>query len=334
MKEELEQSVKTSPTISVIVPVYNAEKYLHRCIDSVLAQTYKDFELLLIDDGSKDSSGTICDEYAAQDARVKVFHKENGGVSSARNVGLDHAQGEWVTFVDSDDWVSKDYLEEFDFCTSEIDLHCCHIQVEGWKEWVSYPFEDKAWDKMPEFLSRNLHRLNFPFAKLFKLSIINEYNIRFDKDISYGEDTLFVYSYLIYTNKVITYSYDGYHYICSNSVSLSKTHYKWDVYSYILNIICEQIESLERQHRWDGTKDKCIIANSIVFTHIRYIKDNYTIEDIENDLRQIYDNQYARLQIYDRSTYQKSNFRRIFDFLMKNDWYRILSIMLYVSRFI
>ena len=95
-----------------------------------------------------------------------------------------------------------------------------------------------------------------------------------------------------------------------------------------------EIESLERQHRWDGTKDKCIIANSIVFTHIRYIKDNYTIEDIENDLRQIYDNQYARLQIYDRSTYQKSNFRRIFDFLMKNEWYRILSIMLYVSRFI
>ena len=111
MKEELEQSVKTSPTISVIVPVYNAEKYLHRCIDSVLAQTYKDFELLLIDDGSKDSSGTICDEYAAQDARVKVFHKENGGVSSARNVGLDHARGEWIMHLDGDDWIEHDMLE-------------------------------------------------------------------------------------------------------------------------------------------------------------------------------------------------------------------------------
>ena len=93
------------PAISVNIPVYNTEKYLHRCIDSVLAQTYQDLELLLIDDGSKDSSGAICDEYAAQDARVKVFHKENGGVSSARNVGLDHAQGEWITFVDSDDYI-------------------------------------------------------------------------------------------------------------------------------------------------------------------------------------------------------------------------------------
>ena len=79
MKEELEQSVKTSPTISVIVPVYNAEMYLQRCIDSVLAQTYQDFELLLIDDGSTDSSGAICDEYADKNTRVRVFHKQQGG---------------------------------------------------------------------------------------------------------------------------------------------------------------------------------------------------------------------------------------------------------------
>ena len=84
--------MKEKTLISVIVPVYNTEQYLHRCIDSVLAQTFQDFELLLIDDGSKDSSGAICDEYAVGDSRVKVFHKENGGVSSARNVGLDHAQ--------------------------------------------------------------------------------------------------------------------------------------------------------------------------------------------------------------------------------------------------
>ena len=116
---EIEHGVSAPPTISVIVPVYNAEMYLHRCIDSVLAQTYQNFELLLIDDGSKDSSGTICDEYAAKDARVRVFHKEIGGVSSARNVGLDHAQDEWITFVDSDDYIEeKEYVYTRGLCYS------------------------------------------------------------------------------------------------------------------------------------------------------------------------------------------------------------------------
>lgn len=111
------------PKISVIVPVYNTEKYLNRCIDSILAQTFTDFELLLIDDGSKDNSGTICDEYAAKDSRVRVFHKENGGVSSARKLGLDNAQGEWITFVDSDDRIDVSYLYFFiDNLKSKIDL--------------------------------------------------------------------------------------------------------------------------------------------------------------------------------------------------------------------
>ena len=96
--------------ISIIVPVYNSEQTLHRCIDSILVQTYRNFELLLINDGSKDRSGEICDEYARKDSRIKVFHKENGGVSSARNVGLDNARGEWITFSDSDDAVTVEWL--------------------------------------------------------------------------------------------------------------------------------------------------------------------------------------------------------------------------------
>lgn len=91
-----------NPKLSVIVPVYKAEKYLHRCVESILTQTFTDFEILLIDDGSPDRSGEICDEYAKKDSRIKVFHKLNGGASDARNVGLDNAQGEYVCFVDSD----------------------------------------------------------------------------------------------------------------------------------------------------------------------------------------------------------------------------------------
>ena len=117
-----------NPKISVIVPVYNAEKYLPRCIDSVLTQIFTDFELLLIDDGSIDESGKICNEYADNDKRIRVFHKENGGVSSARNVGLDKAIGEWITFLDSDDSLFADFFSSFaglldsnvDFVTSSF----------------------------------------------------------------------------------------------------------------------------------------------------------------------------------------------------------------------
>ena len=91
--------------VSVIVPVYKVEPFLRRCVDSLLSQTYQNLEIILVDDGSPDRCGQICDEYAAQDARVKVIHKENGGVSSARNAGIEAAAGEYVTFVDSDDWV-------------------------------------------------------------------------------------------------------------------------------------------------------------------------------------------------------------------------------------
>ena len=100
------------PIISVIIPVYNAEKYLHRCIDSILAQTFTDLELLLINDGSSDKSGAICDEYAQNDSRVRVFHKKNGGVSSARNLGLENACGEWISFIDSDDWIELTMYEK------------------------------------------------------------------------------------------------------------------------------------------------------------------------------------------------------------------------------
>ena len=100
--------------ISIIVPIYNAGNTLHRCIDSILSQTYTSWELLLVDDGSTDSSGAISDEYATKDTRVRVFHKENGGVSSARNVGLDNAQGEWITFVDSDDYIEENFLKSFE----------------------------------------------------------------------------------------------------------------------------------------------------------------------------------------------------------------------------
>lgn len=98
--------------ISVIVPLYNVEKYLQRCVESIMSQTYKMIEILLVDDGSSDRSGQICDDLALLDKRIRVFHKENGGVSSARNFGIEQASGEYICFVDSDDWLDTDYFEK------------------------------------------------------------------------------------------------------------------------------------------------------------------------------------------------------------------------------
>ncbi|MEG1141744.1 MAG: glycosyltransferase [Clostridia bacterium] len=123
-----------SPKLSIIVPVYNVDKYINKCIESILAQTFTDFELLLVNDGSLDSSGSICDEYEKKDSRIKVFHKENGGVSSARNLGLENARGEWIAFVDGDDWISPEMYKKL-LVYSENDIILCgYIEKDDNKE--------------------------------------------------------------------------------------------------------------------------------------------------------------------------------------------------------
>ena len=164
------------PELSVIVPVYNAEKYLHKCVDSILNQTYKDFELLLVDDGSPDQCGTICDAYAAQDPRVKVIHKPNGGVSEARNVELDQAKGNYISFIDPDDWVEPDlFRSTIDFCkTKQTDIVCFEVcEVRKNKKKFHYRFaEDKifaAQDALQKILTDIID--NSPCNKIYKKEV-------------------------------------------------------------------------------------------------------------------------------------------------------------------
>ena len=218
------------PKISVIIPVYNAEKYLYRCIDSVLAQTYQDFELLLIDDGSKDSSGVICDEYAAKDARVRVFHKENGGVSSARNLGLDNARGEWITFVDSDDWIKPLYLEHLMICAHTSDLVITYATVfsdndnKGVKE--KYPEHDITAENFSLLFEQNAMSWHTsPWSKLYKRKIIENYRLRFEEDVHIGEDAIFLYSYMLQANEIKIVCYTDYCYRSEIAGSLTKRVY-------------------------------------------------------------------------------------------------------------
>ena len=117
--------------ISIITPVYKVEAYLPRCVDSILNQSFQDFELILVDDGSPDQSGMICDRFAEEDNRIRVIHQVNGGAAAARNTGLDAASGEWITFVDSDDWVHPDYLRLLfeTACLNDTDVSVCKYQT-------------------------------------------------------------------------------------------------------------------------------------------------------------------------------------------------------------
>ncbi|MBQ3113785.1 MAG: glycosyltransferase family 2 protein [Phascolarctobacterium sp.] len=138
------------PKLSIIVPVYKVEPYIHKCVNSILNQTYTDFELILVDDGSPDNCGKICDEYAQKDKRVRVIHKENGGVSSARNLGIDEAKGEYISFIDPDDWIDLDMYENlFSFIDNEkLDIVCFEVyEVKGSKCSANFRFnEDKVMD--------------------------------------------------------------------------------------------------------------------------------------------------------------------------------------------
>ena len=195
-----------TPRISVIVPVYNVEQYLPRCIDSILAQTFTDFELLLIDDGSKDKSGAICDAYARKDPRIRVFHKPNGGVSSARNMGLDNAKGEWICFCDSDDEFVKNTLESYFIITREdldIDVISSGYIIYNKSGEVNVIKSQKMLLEDSEqklFVSESCHYCGFLWNKCVKSDLAKQF--RFDESISWLEDHLFMYSCILHSKKL------------------------------------------------------------------------------------------------------------------------------------
>lgn len=211
------------PYISIIVPVYNTEQYLHRCIDSILSQTYKNFELLLINDGSTDSSGSICDEYKRRDSRVRVFHKNNGGVSSARNIGLMNANAEWIAFVDSDDWVGDKWLDGFVSSGLTTDLIIQGFCVKNWpfakiKEEINVNLIENLYKKKEIIECINylykVHNVGFLWCRLFKNSIIKKYDIRFNENYPLREDQEFIFHYMTKVNCIKTIPISEYHYDC------------------------------------------------------------------------------------------------------------------------
>ena len=224
-----------NPRVSVIVPVFKAEKYLHRCLDSIIAQTLKDWELLLVDDGSPDNSGKLCDEYAQKDSRIKVFHKENGGVSSARQMGLDNATGEYTIHADPDDWVEPTMLEELyaKAIEDKADMVICdYYEVYTYKQnYIQQkPLFLDGETILQQLLEGSLH--GSLCNKLIKRNCYNKYKVHFPSVITWED--LFVVCDLLLNDIRITY--------------LNKAFYHYDMFSNTSSITrFRKIKNIESQ---------------------------------------------------------------------------------------
>lgn len=222
------------PLISIIVPVYKVEQYLHKTIGSVLAQTYTNWELLLIDDGSPDNSGAICDEYAEKDNRIKVFHKKNGGVSSARNVGLDNASGVWVAFLDSDDYIRPNTYADFVAAVAE-NSSLDHF-IQGYtKGKICVRFPDGVFNITDTFRLTNETAgccCGYIWHRYFRRSLIG--NLRFDENMSFAEDGVFWFNYMSNIKTTAFLSSIGYDYYVTNGISLTSKYIEEPTIEYVL----------------------------------------------------------------------------------------------------
>ncbi|MCM1218489.1 MAG: glycosyltransferase family 2 protein [Lachnospiraceae bacterium] len=288
------------PQISVIIPVYNAAKSLSRCIDSLQKQKFSDFEVLLIDDGSTDASSAICDEYGHNDVRIKVIHKENGGVSSARNMGIDIASGKWITFVDSDDWIEGDFLsipvkyENYDI------VLCNYIQLlqNGVRNDIVFEQIETNSDNYKDTICKYINQdiLRGPWSKFFKLDWIKRYNIRYDGQLSFAEDMIFNLHCLCRTNQIAFANKGSYVYCYPQNFS-SIQKYKIDIKKTIRLREAFKKLSLElslndrkfNNHifwHWLNVEEYCVINGDYSEAERRcYYNDSYQDEIAKSELR-------------------------------------------------
>ena len=226
-----------APTVSIIVPVYNAEKTIGRCIDSILGQQYTDFELLLVDDGSKDGSGAICDSYALADSRVQVIHKENTGVSDTRNIGISRARGVYLQFLDSDDWITPDATKLLVEAAGE---HNCDLVISDFYRVVGERVSRKGDIDEDRVLTREeyaAHMMEQPadfyygvlWNKLYRRDIVADHHLQMDPEISWCEDFMFNLEYIRHAQRFYALQVPIYYYVktkgslASQSLSISKT---------------------------------------------------------------------------------------------------------------
>lgn len=220
--------------ISIIIPVYNTEQHLEECLDSVVAQHFQDWECLLIDDGSTDGSGRICDLYAGSDTRFRVFHTENAGVSAARNLGIAHAAGSYLAFIDSDDTVDREYLSELHRLTADdIDLTVCGMKCIN-SDGIEIRSSERGvfslcGENADRFVDLNRKFLLYgPVVKLYRTRIVRENQIRFPEGVHFGEDLIFNLAYMEHVDRIAVSEAAAYNYRRSPDGTLSTSEHSVD----------------------------------------------------------------------------------------------------------
>ncbi len=288
-----------NPLVSVIVPVYNVEKYLPRCITSILLQTYSNIELLLVNDGSTDRSGRICDDYEKADNRIKVIHKSNSGVSESRNAGIAVASGEFIVFVDSDDWLEKTAIEHmvvisareqteivmmwFDHRNNKIIKPAFNItsnymdvnttKAECWKEFFQLYISHVVW------------------GKLYSAEIIKKHNIRFDNNIAYGEDTIFLFEYLCCCEKLYISEKVVYHYNKLNDNAATRKYHEnliEGIFKYHV-FMGKFVDKLNiKQNEKDAIMGWCAVKRilNLIYPYVYYLAKEQSLVNIEGCLIQ------------------------------------------------
>lgn len=289
--------------ISIIIPVYNVEKYLDQCLESVVFQSYTDFECILVNDGSTDNSGNICDKWAKKDNRFRVLNQDNQGVSCARNNGIDNANGEYIVFIDSDDWVDTDYLESFMNESSDLVISGDIVETQNGPIKINTPIQEKEITISNKYLNEfsqllESHLLFGPFLKRYKASIIKENQIYFNKDLSYGEDLVFNFEYLKHVTNIYTIPKATYHYRRFEANTLSTifrpdfwnvNYQQWLLMKYFFqskNIFQSPISDIMYTRLWGIIYDSIFNINykDIEFLEIvKYIKRIISICEISSN---------------------------------------------------
>lgn len=273
--------------VSVVVPVYNAEEYLNRCVDSLLKQTLKEIEIILVDDGSTDSSSQICDEYAKNNSNIKVLHLENGGPARARNKGIDIATGEYIGFADSDDYCHPEQFKKLyqNAKDNNSDIAMCSFFVDSVKglEPIIIPFKplynsnaEIKNDVIKCFYGEYVHGLNSLWIKIFRRSLLNDNNIRMDETLKRAEDMWFVFDALKVSN-VFSYINDNLYYYYQNESSIMHNS-KNDSYEHWVR---NRKRLLKENEEFDFEIDNNLFYKDFIYKTIMFCRDKIKVNEFD-----------------------------------------------------